>query len=131
MSTLAVPAPVTEAYLESPYLIGSVSALETANPMYDVILGNIPGVKCPGISVPEPIPEVKDKHKPQEVVMTVETRTGKTRRTKSPITLPAIACRISVGELKELQQHDTSLAVCRKLADMGETCTSGKGNRTR
>ncbi|GFR86468.1 reverse transcriptase [Elysia marginata] len=127
----AVPAPVTEAYLESPYFVGSVSALEMANPMYDVNLGNIPDVKCPGISVPEPIPEVNDKHKPQEVVTAVETRAGKTRRTKSPITLPAIACRISVSKLKELQQHDKSLAVCRKLADTGETRTSGKGNRTR
>ncbi|GFR96095.1 hypothetical protein ElyMa_004444800 [Elysia marginata] len=41
----AVPAPVTEAHLESPYFVGNVSALEIANPMYDVILGNISGVK--------------------------------------------------------------------------------------
>ncbi|GFR83116.1 reverse transcriptase [Elysia marginata] len=46
----AVPAAMTEAHLESPYFLGNVSALEMANPMYDVILENIPGVKCPGIS---------------------------------------------------------------------------------
>ncbi|GFR83119.1 hypothetical protein ElyMa_000642700 [Elysia marginata] len=68
---------------------------------------------------------------PQEVVMAVETRAKKTRRTKSLITLPAIACKISVSRLKELQQHGTSLAVCRKLADTGETRTSGEGNCTR
>ncbi|GFO21899.1 gypsy retrotransposon integrase-like protein 1 [Plakobranchus ocellatus] len=127
----AVPAPVTDAHLESPYFTGKVSALEMANPMYDVILGNIPGAKCPGISLPEPKPESKEICKPQEDVMAVETRAGKMRRTKPLMTSPPIDNAISVSGLKRLQKQDESLALCRKLADTGETRTSGKENRTK
>ncbi|GFO19245.1 reverse transcriptase [Plakobranchus ocellatus] len=122
----AVPALATEAHLESPYFMGKVSALEMANPMYDVILGNIPGAKCPGISLPEPKPESNEIYKPQEEVMAVETRAGKMRRTKPLMTSPPIDNAISVSILKRLQKQDESLALCRKLADTGETRTSGK-----
>ncbi|GFO50194.1 gypsy retrotransposon integrase-like protein 1 [Plakobranchus ocellatus] len=127
----AVLASVTEAHLESPYFTGKVSALEMANPMYDVILGNIPGAKCPGISLPEPPPENKEIYKPQEDVMAVETRAGKMRRTKPLLTSPPIDNVISIIELKNVQEQDEPLAICRKLADTGETRTSDKENSTK
>ena len=123
----AVPAPVTEVYLESPYFSGKVSALEMANPMYDVILGNVPGARCPGISVMEP----KGRNhgfKSKEVVMAGETRAGKMRRSKS---LQAIDIGTSVSELKDLQNKDETLVECRKLAATGEIRRSGRGNRTK
>ena len=126
----AVPAPVTEGYLESPYFSGKVSALEMANPMCDVILGYIPGVRCPGISVMEPKP-ANHECKSQEDVMAVETRARKMRRTKPLTTSPAIDTDISVTELKDLQEKDETLTECRKLAATGEDRRSGKENRTR
>ena len=63
--------------------------------------------------------------------MAVETRAGKMRRTKPLITSPAIDTEISVKELKDLQAKDESLAVCRKLAETGETRITGKENCTR
>ncbi|GFO35039.1 Zinc finger protein [Plakobranchus ocellatus] len=86
-----------------------------ANPMYDVILGNIPGAKCPGISLPEPKPESKEICKPQEDVMAVETRAGKMRRTKPLMTSPSIDNALSGSELKRLQKQDES-------GFMQETC---------
>ena len=109
----AVPAPVTEVYLESPYFLGKVSALEMVNPMYDVILGNVPGARCPGISVMEP-KGVNHGSKSKEVVMAVETRMG-----------------TSVSELKDLQNKDETLVECRKLAATGRIGRSGRGNRTK
>ncbi|GFO16143.1 hypothetical protein PoB_004264800 [Plakobranchus ocellatus] len=103
-----------------------------ADPMYDVdvILGNIPDAKCPGSSQPESRPENKEMCKPQEDDMAVETWAGKMRRTKPMITSPSVDHNaISVNELRNLQEQDKSLALCRKLADTGETRTSGKETR--
>ena len=123
----AVPAPVTEVYLESPYFSGKVSAMEMANPMYDVILGNVPGARCPGISVMEP-EGVNHGFKSKEVVMAVETRARKMRRSKS---LQAIDMGTSVSELKDLQNKDETLVECRMLAATGEIRRSGRGNHTK
>ena len=109
---------------------GKVSAMEMVNPMYDVILGNVPGARCPGISVMEPKGVnhgIKSK-KPKKVVMAVETRAGKMRRSKS---FQAIDMGTSVSELKDLQNKDKTLAECRKLPATGEIRRSGRGNRAK
>ncbi|GFO09163.1 retrovirus-related pol polyprotein from transposon 297 [Plakobranchus ocellatus] len=43
--------PTTIVFLDCPYYKGSVEAALLDEPLYDVILGNINGVKCPGIQV--------------------------------------------------------------------------------
>ncbi|GFO04822.1 reverse transcriptase [Plakobranchus ocellatus] len=57
-------APVTDAMLECPFYTGKVDVVEMKSPLYDVILGNIPGAKCPGIAQ-------------QYETMAVETRSKK------------------------------------------------------
>ena len=100
-----------------------MSALEMADPMYDVILWNVLGARCPGISVMEP---KGGNHgcKPKELVMAMETRAGKMRRSKS---LQAIAMETSVSELKDLQNKEETLAECRKLAATSGIRRSGRG----
>ncbi|GFS11869.1 reverse transcriptase [Elysia marginata] len=64
----ATQADTGQAYLNCPYYEGHVSVLQMESPLYDVILGNIDGAKCPGIKVEETIPDEEGKSTYQNVV---------------------------------------------------------------
>ncbi|GFR95828.1 reverse transcriptase [Elysia marginata] len=76
----ATQADTGQAYLNCPYYEGHVSVIQMESPLYDVILGNIDGAKCPGIKVEE----TKNLE-----VMAAETRAASSRKVKALLTPPS------------------------------------------
>ncbi|GFO40116.1 gypsy retrotransposon integrase-like protein 1 [Plakobranchus ocellatus] len=110
-------APVTDAKLECPFYTGKVDVVEMKSPLYDVILGNIPGAKCPGIAQ-------------QYETMAVETRNKKGHNMKSLLTPTAVDTGITVDTIREKQKDDVSLEDCRKRAETGEIKHTGRHNKS-
>ena len=118
-------ATLTKGFLESPYFTGEIDAVEMESPLYDVILGNIPGARCPGLVIDSPTSEG------QENAMAVETRGSKGRKVKNLRTPSASDSDITVKELIELQLADPTLEACRKMATTGDERTTGRANTSR
>ena len=113
---------VTTAYttnvnLECPYFTGQVEAVEMKSPLYDVILGNVPGAKCPCSVTPE------------RQTAAVETRSSVNKPFKKLLVPGTDELDISVEQLKELQAADGSLEKCRAAASSHTVNpdSSGKG----
>lgn len=112
-----VAATVVDALVECPYFEGQVSAMELDNALYDVIIGNIPGAKCPGMSVRE--------------VNAVETRDMAKRKSPKPLSTPiASDINVTATEFGEKQKNDETLAKCISLARTGEVRQTGRSNET-
>lgn len=113
----AMTSTMTVAELESPFYNGQVTAVEMDTPLYDVIVGNVPGAKCPGLHAEE--------------LMAMETRSAKERKTKPLSVPPTIAGKdINPGDLIKMQNEDENLQTCRQQAKTGEVRCSGKSNKT-
>ncbi|XP_069108215.1 uncharacterized protein, partial [Argopecten irradians] len=100
-----VVVPIAKVFVDSPYFVGSLCAWCMDNPVYDVILGNIPGVRH--ANGPD-----KD-WKPKEVVQAVQTRAQVKRDGQQyrPLKVPKVMQDIgSPDEIKETQMTDGSLA---------------------
>ena len=111
-----VKAPIVSVRLECPYFTGQVQAVALESPLYDVILGNIKGARCPGISLET------------EGISAVTTREG-SRKVQKPLLTPFVeGTDISVERLKSLQKEDKCLERLHLLANKGETLRSGKEN---
>ncbi|PIK56474.1 hypothetical protein BSL78_06637 [Apostichopus japonicus] len=134
--------PVVTIEVDTPYFVGTVSALCMDDPVYDLILGNVPGVREPtdpnenwGKSVDirdihvSVIDENKDiKHeetneRQQDLGSAVQTRSQRIEEDKpfkklkviSPITE-----EVTADMLAKKQQEDPSLEKMRELAKTGE-----------
>ena len=112
-----VSTPLTEIELDSPYYKGKVVAAEMDTPLYDVIVGNIPGARCPGIDV-------------NEEVSAVETRGTKGRKLKPLLTPSALDIDVTMKDLITKQMDDPTLGQCRRLAESGEIKRTGRSNKT-
>ena len=110
----------TEAHLDCPYYAGKVEALLMDSPLYDVILGNISGVKCPGIPI-------SDEYLVEEAMAT-ETRSACEKKVKSLLTAPASGTSITVNDLIAKQGTDETLKSCHRLAEAGEIKHAGSDN---
>ncbi|GFN74301.1 hypothetical protein PoB_000080700 [Plakobranchus ocellatus] len=76
------------------------------SPLYDVLLGNIPGGKCPGIAQ-------------QQKAMMTEKQSRKEHNIKSLLNMGN-----TVADLIQKQNNDSFLENCRKLAERKELkCT--------
>ena len=111
-----INAPATKANIDCPFYTGEVEVVEMQSPIYDVILGNIPGAKCPGIAL-------------HEESMAVETRNQSQKSRKALLTPAAANMGVTVVELIEKQQNDSSLERCRRWAQSGAIRLSGKQNK--
>lgn len=98
-------ATVTEITLVSPYYSGTIGALEMESPLYDVIIGNIPGAKSPDMALE---------------ALAVETRGSAKEKIKSLLTPPASGADVTVKTLINNQNNDDTLAYARALAVSGE-----------
>ena len=131
--------PVATVVINTPFYQGSVEALCMEHPVYDVILGNIPGVRGPA----DPNPDwscnlVSDATNPQcsveksdQIVMgAVQTRAQKLAESRPVRVLKVPSCLVGVVTAEDLQteqEADPTLQRCRELVG-GQF--SGKGNHT-
>ena len=112
-----INAPVTVAKLDCPFFTGETEVVEMESPLYDVILGNIDGAKCPGIIQ-------------QSEALAMETRSSTQKGVKKLLTPSLAGTKITVEGLKEKQAGDPSLEICRKQAQTGEVNHTGKRNNS-
>ncbi|KAK3771807.1 hypothetical protein RRG08_060205 [Elysia crispata] len=99
---------------------GSVEAALLDNPLFDLILGNIEGAKCPGTRVGGSLEAAA-----------VETRAACRRELKKLKTPKENDLGLSVEELKALQKEDPSLEQARKNAETGDIIHTGRANESR
>ena len=134
--------PVARIQIDSPYFVGTVNALCMTNPLYDLILGNIAGVKDPRDPDPNWSPLTKcvnQNHEesqilPNEVTAVVETRAQKLRKAKDlrPLRVPeAENLSESREEIVTAQHEDPALDKLWTLAEKGQRRKTGKGNESR
>ncbi|GFS19444.1 reverse transcriptase [Elysia marginata] len=76
----------TQAFLDCPYFRGKVEAVEMESPLYDVILGNIVGAKCPGTVVEDSLNLNKAEGKE---ALAAQTRAASQRKDLKPLITPS------------------------------------------
>ena len=139
----ALKVPITQVTIECPYFQGTVSAVVMDDPLYPVIIGNIPKAKCPGLIIPDAFkrgirkddePEKRDRESQTdqtEKASAVETRnTAKENRVKPMKTPSTVDVGVSRRDLIEMQASDKTLEPLRKLAKTGEVRKTGKVNES-
>ncbi|GFO08261.1 cathepsin d [Plakobranchus ocellatus] len=87
------------------------------SPIYDVILGNIPGEKCPRVAQ-------------QHETVAVETSSKKGHNIRSLLAPTAVDTGITVDTIRGKQKDDVSLEDCRKRAETGEMKHTGRHNKS-
>ena len=100
-------APIARVKVDTPFFVGTVEALCLKDPLFDLIIGNVPGARGPG----DPNPE-------WGVVAAVVTR-AQARESKEPKPLKVkdVTKEMAVDkeELIKLQEEDTTLERFKKL----------------
>jgi hypothetical protein len=126
--------------VDSPYYTGRVRALCFKDPVYDVILGNIEGVrdaKNPDLNWKPRCAQsllkqqsFVGKTKKSELGLAVETR-GQKRRKEKPLaplrTSKSVIKDVTVDQLEKMQQEDASLVSCRRKAQCPDTVGGQSG----
>ena len=121
--------PIAVTNVDTPYYSGMVEALCMPEPVYDLVLGNIDGVR----SAENPdqnwqaITDIDElaNHKANAV----ETRAQKIKQNKkNTLVVPEAVNEYSVENLIELQSGDVSLSYIRNQAQTGEVKTSRDGS---
>ena len=126
--------------MDTPFYVGQVEALVIADPMYELILGNIEGVR--NQAHPDPnwsLDEESDaaahsSERAGEQIGAVETRAQKQNKGKPLKPLPtakALSLATSKDEFQKKQKDDAGLQKYWQAAETGQVSTTGKGNETR
>lgn len=140
--------PLASISVRTPYYIGTVEAMCMTNPVYDLVLGNIPGLKEAGKTEAGCSVMKADKGSQinDEILVSLETETDKvvtngievggtveTRSKAKERSKPFKLLRVSEGvgegvtvqDLRKAQQEDPSLKRCWELTKFGQE-TQGK-----
>ncbi len=122
--------------VDTPYFVGQIEALCMENPVYDLILGNIYGVRNPGDPNPDWIGgETHFQMRPEEsLIQAVETRAQRERnksQTPSKLHVPAPISDIGVEDVKTHQSQDPALESVRDAAVSGKQTIGRTGNTSR
>jgi hypothetical protein len=115
-----VPVPVAEIHVNTTYYIGIVEAWCMTNPLYDLILGNVKGVRTPGDLDPK-----------WSLAQAVQTRAHKARQDLPYQPLKAPQAIDTPNEIKGAQQEDVSLNKLRQSADEGTVKDRVKGGTSK
>ena len=104
--------------IDTPFYVGKVTALCMNKPVYDLIIGNVDGVRNP--SDPDPNwCRKEDAEKHCEILQAVQTRGQKLTEQKGIKKLTVtnlVDIDVTVDKIKELQTTDDSLKTYRDLA---------------
>ncbi|PIK58927.1 hypothetical protein BSL78_04144 [Apostichopus japonicus] len=105
---------------DTPFFSGIVEASCFRNPLYDILLGNIDGVRGPGD--PDPNWSKTTDGKSREKVGAVQTRAQKAAIGKPlpKLNVPKALPKVKTGDFKKAQMGDVTLSKCRRLADSHE-----------
>ena len=134
--------PVVQIDIDTPYFVGKIKALGMQQPVYDLILGNLPGVLSPTESDIKPLTkqvfsqsqhginqttkdethqvEQNDKVKHtrcNDVSAVVQTRSHKHKAFKSLKVASTIADDVTPDSIKQEQQTDCSLKKVRESVE--------------
>ena len=121
--------PVAQVHVNTPYYTGFVTAICMTSPIYDLVLGNIEGVRCPSDpdgnwiadnSMPE---EKQDATNESEQVQAVQTRAQKERMEPKtqPLKVPTpITDIVTAEDLRTEQRADPTLSQYYKLVEDGD-----------
>ncbi|KAJ8022389.1 hypothetical protein HOLleu_37270 [Holothuria leucospilota] len=124
--------------IDTPYFKGVTPALCMPNPVYDLIVGNIPGARGPH----DPNPTWSshelilnpDQKECTEAVAAVQTRNQAANKDKPRSKLkvpPLLEDKISAADLRKLQEDDVSLRRLRELANSGSQKENKSGAKYR
>jgi len=132
--------PVAQIQVDTPYFVGSVKALCLENPLYELVLGNVPGVRDPHNPDPHWGPhsvksmlDTKSQNCDQSVAA-VETRAQQIKRQKpfKPLKIPeSTGLSATRSEIENAQKTDSTLVKLWDLADKGQLKVTGTGNESR
>ncbi|XP_071503098.1 uncharacterized protein [Diadema antillarum] len=118
--------PVAVVEVDTPYLTGTLEALCMDSPVYDLILGNVNGVREP--TNPD------EKWEPEShQASALETRGQKrqAKRAQPALLVPEpLESIVSVDGLVQAQKDDESLKSLRNLAELGDQRVTKQGNTT-
>lgn len=117
--------PIAELNVDTPYYIGTVRAMVMDNPLYDLVIGNIPGARGPAD------PSKDWKYSNVDEVGAVETRGQKVRKSKpfTPLSTPDCPASDALpDEIAQAQDKDTSLSKIRTMVKEGKEKDTPKGN---
>ena len=113
--------PWCEIYLRMPFYTGKVTALVFDNPIYDVVIGNIPGAR----DVKQPDPTWKMLQ--IQTVGVMETRAQMKEKRTKPLIMPKVKLDVvNSEEMKAAQSKDVSLRKLFLLTEMGVEKVTGK-----
>lgn len=116
--------PVAHVNVDSPFFVGDLEVLCMDNPVYDVILGNVAGVREP--SDPD-LDWVADR------ALAVETRSQRKEGTRPPrdLKVPRQVDVATAEEFRREQSSDSSLDSIRRQVASGDVKTSRNGNQSK
>lgn len=122
--------PVAKVYVNTPYYVGNVEALCMDKPVYDLILGNIPGVRDPGDPNTDWDPNKREVSARTQMINAnaVETRAQKNKESKYQRLKVLEAIDVDVDGMKEAQRKDLSLKSLREIAENGKKKISKNGS---
>ena len=116
--------PVANVSIDCPYFVGTAEAMVMNTPVYDLILGNIPGVREVANPDLEWTPAVGETHASSKTGCAVVTRQGTKQRLKpaKPLQVPTVELpkTVSQQDFVEEQRYDPTLAAIWKcMKDAG------------
>ena len=131
--------PVAQIQVDTPYYVGSVRALCLNSPLYDLVLGNVAGVREPNDPDPAWAPTFEevielDSQGDNQPVAAVETRAQKSKKEQSfkPLAVPqSTGLTATKQEIEDAQRTDPTLSKLWDLAKVGEPKVTGAGNESR
>ena len=120
--------PVANIEVDTPYFKGQVEALCMPRPVYDLVLGNIEGVK--GVDQPDKgwVRKTDSVATETNIVSAVETRAQKKRGLPDNLVVPDPISEYNVQDLIALQRSDKSLEFIREKAASNEVKVSKDGS---
>ena len=115
--------PVARVCVDSPFFVGELQVLCMENPVYDVILGNVPGVREPSD------PNLNWK---SDQGLAVETRSQRKEAKKPPrdLKVPRQVDIATAEEFRHEQSSDATLDSIRRQVASGEVKTSRNGSQS-
>ena len=122
--------PVAKICVDTPYYTGELEVLGVENPIYDLILGNVSGVRNPS----EPQLDWKPtKSVKKEEGLAVETRSQRLKADKPlrELKVPGQIEGVTAEEFRLEQEKDPSLAGLRQKINSGDEKVSRNGNKTK
>lgn len=119
--------PLARVSISTPFFVGEYEALCAENPVFDLILGNIPNVREPN----NPDLNWQEYVNPEdtEIANAVQTRAQRSKEGKfTPLQVPSQIGSIDKEEVRKYQETDESLKIARQLADTGEKRCASNGD---